>query len=97
MPRATVQLVTKWYFGGIAGNELQMLERMRKNQLDAVLSGGMMCMKLSPSMRVLRLLGLFQSRAEASYVARPVARHHRPRVRARPASTTSARRRSGPT
>ena len=62
------ELLTKWYFGGIAGNELQMLERMKKNQLDAVLSGGMMCMKLSPSMRVLRLLGLFQSREEASYV-----------------------------
>ncbi len=60
-------LTTKWYFSGIAGNELQMLERMQKGQLDAVLSGGMMCMKLSPSMRVLRLLGLFQSRDEASY------------------------------
>lgn len=61
-------VTTKWYFGGIAGNELQMLERMRKNQLDVVMSGGMVCMKLSPSMRVLRLLGLFQSRDEASYV-----------------------------
>jgi TRAP-type transport system periplasmic protein len=58
---------TKWYFGGIAGNELQMLDRLKRNQLDAVMSGGMMCMKLSPSMRVLRLLGLFQSREEASY------------------------------
>jgi len=62
------QVTTKWYFGGIAGNELQMLDRLQKGQLDAVMSGGMMCMKLSPSMRVLRLLGLFQSREEASYV-----------------------------
>ena len=61
-------VTTKWYFGGIAGSELQMLERLRKGQLDAVMSGGMLCMKLSPSMRVLRLLGLFQSRDEASYV-----------------------------
>ncbi len=61
-------IATKWYFGGIAGNETQMLERMKRGQLDAVLSGGMMCMALSPSMRVLRLLGLFQSREEASYV-----------------------------
>ena len=61
-------VTTKWYFGGIAGNELQMLDRLKKNQLDAVMSGGMMCMKLSPSMRALRLLGLFQSREEASYV-----------------------------
>ena len=61
-------IMTKWYFGGIAGNETQMLDRMKRGQLDAVLSGGMMCMTLSPSMRVLRLLGLFQSREEASYV-----------------------------
>jgi TRAP-type C4-dicarboxylate transport system substrate-binding protein len=58
---------TKWYFGGVAGNEQKMLSRLKKNQLDAVMSGGMMCMTLSPSMRVLRLLGLFQSREEASY------------------------------
>jgi TRAP-type C4-dicarboxylate transport system substrate-binding protein len=61
-------VLTKWYFGGIAGSELQTLDRLRRNQLDAVMSGGMLCMKLSPSMRVLRLLGLFQSRDEASYV-----------------------------
>jgi TRAP-type C4-dicarboxylate transport system substrate-binding protein len=60
-------VLTKFYFSGIAGDERQMLERLKKNQLDAVLSGGMMCMALSPSMRVLRLLGLFQSREEASY------------------------------
>ena len=60
-------VVTKYYFSGIAGNERQMLDRLKKNQLDVVLSGGMMCMALSPSMRVLRLLGLFQSREEASY------------------------------
>jgi len=58
---------TKWYFGGIAGNERQMLDRLKKNQLDVVLSGGMTCMDLSPSMRVLRLLGLFQTRDEAAY------------------------------
>jgi TRAP-type transport system periplasmic protein len=61
-------VVTKWYFSGIAGSELQMLDRLKKNQLDVVMSGGMMCMTLSPSIRVLRLLGLFQSRDEASYV-----------------------------
>ncbi|MCU1280802.1 MAG: TRAP-type C4-dicarboxylate transport system, substrate-binding protein, partial [bacterium] len=61
-------VTTKWYFGGIAGSELQTLDRLKRNQLDAVMSGGMLCMKLSPSMRVLRLLGLFQSRDEASYV-----------------------------
>jgi TRAP-type transport system periplasmic protein len=60
-------VLTKWYFGGVAGNERQMLSRLKQNQLDAVMSGGMMCTTLSPSMRVLRLLGLFQSREEASY------------------------------
>jgi TRAP-type C4-dicarboxylate transport system substrate-binding protein len=61
-------LVIKWYLSGIAGSEQQMLDRLKKNQLDGVMSGGMMCMALSPSIRVLRLLGLFQSRDEASYV-----------------------------
>ncbi len=62
------EVVIKWYFGGIAGNELQMLDRLARNQLDAVMSGGMLCMKLSPAMRSLRLLGLFQTRDEAAYV-----------------------------
>jgi TRAP-type C4-dicarboxylate transport system substrate-binding protein len=62
------RIVAKWYFGGIAGNELKTLERMQRGQLDAVMSGGMLCMKLSPSMRALRLLGLFQSREEAAHV-----------------------------
>ena len=60
-------VIAKFYFGGIAGSEKQMLDRLKRNQLDAVMSGGMMCMSLSPSMRVLRLLGLFQTREEASY------------------------------
>ncbi|MDB4967106.1 MAG: putative periplasmic C4-dicarboxylate binding protein DctP [Myxococcales bacterium] len=62
------EMAIKYYFGGIAGDEVQTLERMKRGQLDAVFSGGMLCMKLSPSMRALRLLGLFQSREEAMYV-----------------------------
>ena len=46
-----------------------MLDRMRKDQLDGIVSGGMLCQKLSPSMRVLRLVGLFQTRDESGYVA----------------------------
>ena len=61
-------LTAKWYFGGIAGSELETLERLKKNQLDGVMSGGPLCMKLSPSMQALRLIGLYQSRAEAAYV-----------------------------
>ncbi len=59
----------KWYLGGIAGDELQMGERMKRDQLDGVASGGMLCRRLAPSMRVLGVLGLFQDRAEATYVA----------------------------
>ena len=62
------EVALKWYFGGIAGSEGEMLDRMRRGQLDGVMSGGMLCMRLAPSMRVLRLLGLFQSREEAAYV-----------------------------
>jgi TRAP-type C4-dicarboxylate transport system substrate-binding protein len=63
------QVKTKWYLGGIAGDELQMAERVRKDQLDGIASGGTICTHLSPSMRVLRLVGLFQTRDESSYVA----------------------------
>jgi TRAP-type C4-dicarboxylate transport system substrate-binding protein len=62
------EVTAKWYFGGVAGDEQEMLARMKRGQLDAVMSGGMMCIALSPSLRVLRLLGLFQSREESAYV-----------------------------
>jgi TRAP-type transport system periplasmic protein len=58
----------KWYLGGIAGDELQIGERIKRDQLDGAGAGGMLCERLAPSMRVLRLLGVFQSRAEAAYV-----------------------------
>jgi TRAP-type C4-dicarboxylate transport system substrate-binding protein len=61
-------LKIKWYLGGIAGDELAVEERVRRDQLDAVLSAGMLCEKLAPSMRVMRLPGLFQSRDESAYV-----------------------------
>jgi TRAP-type C4-dicarboxylate transport system substrate-binding protein len=60
---------TKWYLGGIAGDELQMADRVRKDQLDGIASGGTLCTRLAPSMRVLRIVGLFQTRDESSYVA----------------------------
>ncbi|HEY2745070.1 MAG TPA: TRAP transporter substrate-binding protein DctP [Polyangia bacterium] len=62
------QLRLKIYFGGIAGDEMQMLERVKRDQLDGVFSGGMMCMRAAPSMRVMRVLGLFQGRGELNYV-----------------------------
>ncbi|HXU73013.1 MAG TPA: TRAP transporter substrate-binding protein DctP [Polyangia bacterium] len=63
------QVQSKWYFNGVAGDELQMLARMRKDQLDGIVSAGMLCQKLSPAMRVMRTVGLFQTRDESAYVA----------------------------
>lgn len=63
------QVRIKWYLGGIAGDEAQMLDCMRRDQLDGVASGGMMCQKLAPSMRVMRIPGLFQNRDESQYVS----------------------------
>ncbi len=58
----------KWYFGGITGDEVQSAERVRRDQLDGIASGGGLCARLSPSMRVGRVLGLLQGRDEARYV-----------------------------
>lgn len=63
------EVTARWYFGGVAGDELQMADRVRRDQLDGIVSGGMLCAKLSPSMRVLRIVGLFQTRDESAYVA----------------------------
>src|SRR6476469_3083980 len=62
------EVKVKWYFGGIAGDELQAGERIRRGQLDGAASGGMLCMRLAPSMRVLRIFGMFQNRDESAYV-----------------------------
>jgi TRAP-type C4-dicarboxylate transport system substrate-binding protein len=63
------QVRMKWYLGGTAGDELAMLDRMKREQLDGVASGGMLCQRLAPSMRVLRIVGLFQSRDESAFVS----------------------------
>ncbi len=62
------QLRIKWYFGGIAGDEVEMAERVRRGQLDGVASGGPMCERLAPSLRVLRVLGVATGHAEAAHV-----------------------------
>jgi TRAP-type C4-dicarboxylate transport system substrate-binding protein len=61
-------LKMKFYFGGIAGDEREMLERLRRGQLDAILSGGIACEDTAPSIRVVRIPGLFQTWSETSYV-----------------------------
>jgi TRAP-type C4-dicarboxylate transport system substrate-binding protein len=61
-------ITLKIYFGGIAGDELEVGDRIQHGQLDGSFSGGALCQQLSPSMRVASVLGLFQSREEATHV-----------------------------
>jgi TRAP-type C4-dicarboxylate transport system substrate-binding protein len=58
----------KIYFSGVAGTELESYERMKRGQVDGVISGGIVCERLAPSVSVMRIPGLFQSRAENAYV-----------------------------
>jgi TRAP-type C4-dicarboxylate transport system substrate-binding protein len=62
------ELQLKWYMSGVAGDELKTLERIQRGQLDGTISGGTLCERLAPSFRVMRIPGLFQSRAENAYV-----------------------------
>ena len=57
----------KWYWGAIAGDELQALDRIKRDQLDGE-AGAQICDRVAPSLRVMRMLGLFQSWDEALYV-----------------------------
>lgn len=60
------RLRIKWYFNGVAGDELEQGDRMMKGQLDGSAGGQMFCNRAVPSMRVTRLPGMFQSREEAA-------------------------------
>jgi TRAP-type C4-dicarboxylate transport system substrate-binding protein len=62
------QVQTKWYLAGIAGDELRQQERMERDQLDGVVSGGMLCQRLAPSLRAASIAGMFRDREEALYV-----------------------------
>jgi TRAP-type C4-dicarboxylate transport system substrate-binding protein len=56
------------YLGGIAGDDTEMGQRMRRDQLDGALSAGMLCQDVSPAFSIFRVPGLMQDRAEQSYV-----------------------------
>jgi TRAP-type C4-dicarboxylate transport system substrate-binding protein len=62
------QVKIKWYMGGIAGDELLQHERVQRDQLDGMISGGMLCQRLAPSMRGLAVAGQLHSREEATYI-----------------------------
>jgi TRAP-type C4-dicarboxylate transport system substrate-binding protein len=58
----------RWYFGGATGDELETFAGIQKGHLDGMASGGMICERLAPSMRIQGMPGVFQSREEAAYV-----------------------------
>ncbi len=58
----------KWYLGGITGDELQSHERVQRDQIDGIVSGGMLCQRLAPSMRATGLASEFREPGEVHYV-----------------------------
>jgi TRAP-type C4-dicarboxylate transport system substrate-binding protein len=61
------ELQIKWIWGGIAGDELAVVDRIRRGQLDGSASSAG-CERLAPSMRVTRLIGLLQNRDELKMI-----------------------------
>jgi len=53
----------KWIFGGIAGDELTALQRVKAGQLDGE-AGALFCNKVAPSLSVMRVPGLFRRGTE---------------------------------
>ena len=70
-------VLVKWHLGGIAGDELTIIDRIRRGQLDGEAGAGF-CERLAPSLRVLRLVGLIERRDELRYVINKL----RPRLEA---------------
>jgi TRAP-type C4-dicarboxylate transport system substrate-binding protein len=62
-------VLVKWYFGGIAGDELAELDRLRRGQLDGI-AGSAYCERLAPSLRALEVAGVIASAADAATVLR---------------------------
>jgi len=54
----------KWYLGGIAGDEMQILERIKGKKLDGAAIAAATT-EVAPSLRVMRVLGLLRSWDEA--------------------------------
>jgi TRAP-type C4-dicarboxylate transport system substrate-binding protein len=68
-------LRVKFYNGGVAGDEIEVLGRINKGQLDGTISAGILCEKVSPTLRAIRIPGMFESYEEAVQMAarmRPV-------------------------
>jgi TRAP-type transport system periplasmic protein len=65
MTQGDVEL--KWYMGGITGDELTSYERLQRGQLDGI-AGTTLCPRAAPSLRVTRVVGIFQNRDEAKHI-----------------------------
>jgi TRAP-type transport system periplasmic protein len=61
------ELRMKWYLGGMAGDELAALDRVKRGQLDGE-AGAIFCQRLAPSLRTARVPGLFDTREEFLHV-----------------------------
>ncbi len=64
------QVVVKVYYGGTAGDETEVLARMERGQLDGTISGGPICMSVMPSVRVLHIIGMYDSEQQMLDVAK---------------------------
>lgn len=62
------ELAVKVYYGGVAGDEEEAARRLAAGQLDGAISGGPLCANVIPSMRVMGVVGLFQTQDEATHV-----------------------------
>jgi TRAP-type C4-dicarboxylate transport system substrate-binding protein len=60
-------VTAKWYLGGIAGDELEMLERTRRGQLDGF-AAATVCPRLAHSLRAFLFPGLFSDVHQAARV-----------------------------
>lgn len=60
----------KFYLNGIAGTEDEVFKRLDAGTLDGAVSGGPICRKVMPSMRVFEVIALFQNQEEATYALR---------------------------
>ena len=61
----------KFYWGGIAGDEREIVARIRRGQLDGA-AGASMCTDLAPSLQVTRLQGIFPSRGVHERLVRQI-------------------------
>lgn len=61
------QVQLKFYLGGVAGDEMTVVDRIRRGQLDGS-AAAVNCEVLAPSFRVAHVLGLFRSRDEFRHV-----------------------------